>query len=438
MKLKGINITDFTTYKNHFTLEEVWENIDNGVFLKFQKTLEGREKKSQGKGEAQKETVAGEIVRVLEAYEGKWRLPELISDFFSNGQWDWGGMERRLEPLSSKSRMHDGECFYSRNIQEIRIFINRRGEAWDDKKAGLFYFFLLCLLQVNPQEKIREEEFAFIGGKLDLIKGERGYTAENGNRKGICMDIYPYGSNFLFLKGGKIFNEKLALVSPVSEKIICFAYTEEFGIIAFTEQGTPSACMELNTRYEIEEKRKEIGAENEKVIMAAARGNIYLLLLESGNILTNVLDSMEGWHDIRWVGAGLNSITAIMGNARSLLELGSDIRLHEFSGVKAAYTWSGDGKRKYGVLKENGDFIMDDGNREENVDAAYMDEGGYLYAAGSKIFLRRFGSEKKLCRAIEQGYTAIALCRRRSTVCVRAVSGMGETLLAKMEEYMFR
>lgn len=423
MKLKGINITNLAAYRNYFTLEEVWETIDNGVLLRFQKDLVRQEEKT-GRGEAIQpgESVARVIVRLLEACEARSGLPDVISDIFVNGEWDLERMEGKLEPISSRSRDHSGNCFYSRNDQGIRKFINRKGIAWTDRKAVLFCLFLLGFLQVRPQEEISEQDFAFIGKKLDCVPDQEEYAAG----KETDMRIYPYGSGFLFLKQGKILDEKNRPVSPMEEKIACFAYTEDLGMIAFTEQGEASACMGPTVRYEIGERKKEAGAEKEKVIMAAACANIYLLLLENGNILTNVLDSLGGWQDIRWIGAGLNSITAVTGNRRSLLELGSDIRLQEFSDVRAAYTWSGDGMKKYAVLKESGVLIMDDGGMAENVDAAYIDGRGYLYAAGAEILARRFGGMEKRIYKMPPDYRIAALSRHNDVVYGRGVSGTGK------------
>lgn len=416
MKLKGIHITNLASYRSYFTLEEVWETIDNGVLLRFEKDLVRQEQLQPDK------SVAQVIVSLLEAYETKSGLPEPISDLFLNGEWDFEAMERRLEPLSSKSRDHSGNCFYSRNAQGIRKLISRSGIAWTERKAALFSLFLLCVLQVRPQEEIPEEDYTFIGDKLGSMPGHGEHAA--GKEADMC--IFPYGSGFLFLEQGKIFDEKERMISPAGERIICFAYSQDLGILAFTQQGTASACMEPTVRDEIEEKKRESGTEKEKVIMAAACANIYLLLLENGNILTNVLDSFRGWQDIRWIGAGLNSITAVTGNRRSLLELGSDTRLLECSDVRAAYTWSGDGEQRYAVLKENGVLIMDDGEMAEKVVTAYIDKRGYLYATGAGIFIRRFGERKKLGCEIPSDCRIAALCRNDDVIYGRGVSGTGE------------
>lgn len=416
MKLKGIHITNLAAYRNYFSLEEVWETIDNGVLLRFEKELVRQE------AVPTKESAAQMIVCLLEAYEEKGGMPEALSGIFEDGEWDLNGMERRLEPLSSRSRDHGGNCFYSRNAQGIRKLINRKGIVWTDTKAVLFCLFLFGFLQVRPQEEISEQDFAWIGEKLGGMYGQEEHPA--GKETGV--HIYPYGSGFLYLEQGKIYDWNQQPVSPVGEKIICFAYTQDLGIIAFTDQGSFSACMEPTFRYEIEERKKDAGAEMEKVVMAAACGNIYLLLLENGTILTNVVDSLKGWQDIRWIGAGLNSITAVTGNRRSLLEIGSDSRLLEFSDVRAAYTWSGDGKQKYAVLKENRHLFMDDGVMAENVDAAYIDEGGYLYAAGEEIFSRRFGEMAKQMYEVPSDCRIAALCRHNGVVYGRAVSETGE------------
>lgn len=417
MKLKGINITSLGAYKNHFEIEEVWENIGNGVLLEFQEKLAKNEEKN-----AAEEMIRIEMIQILKAYENKDNLTEIIKAFYSNGKWDLSALEKKIEPINSKSRDHDGNNFYTRNMQGIQSFTNGELIDWNDQKAALFYLFLLCFLQAKPQEEITEEAFAFIADKLS----EAAYEGE----KTQGSKLYPKGSGVLFLKNGKIMNEQEKQISPECEMISCFAYTEDLGLIAFTKQGAFSGCMEQTIRYEIEKKRVDAGTENEKIVMIAAFGEIYALLLENGSILTNVLDSTKGWEEIRWIGAGLNSLTAVRGANRHLLELGSDEGLNDFSNVKAAYTWSADGCRRYAVLRENGDLSMDDKTREKGVSAANISQKGYFFAIGQEIFWKEFDTGNKKKYTLPAEYTITELCECRSNIYCRAKAAAEEKLFA--------
>lgn len=416
MKLKGINITNIGTYKKHFSIEEVWENVENGVFLEFQEKIVSKEENN----------LAKELANVLQACESRGKSADAVSAFYHNGSWDLEALEKKIEPVSSKSKEHDGSNFYSRNANGIQRIVNGKVIAWNGEKTALFYLFLLCFLQARPEEVISEEAFAFIVDKLGSAPGEAAYEEENEQDSG----LYPHGSGVLFLKDKKIMNERQKQISPEHEMISCFAYTEDLGLIAFTEQGTFSAGMEPMLRYGIEQKMAEAGRENERIVMVTAYGKIYALLLDNGSILTNVLDSIESWKDIRWVGAGLNSLTAVRGNRRHLLELGSDKGLSDFSDVKAAYTWSADGCYRYAVLKENGDMVMDDKTLENGVSAANIGQEGYFYAIGEEIFWKEFDSGKKKKYILPSECTITGLCKCRSNMYCRAKASTEEKLFA--------
>lgn len=412
MKIGGVKIINLDSLRGKFDLEEVWRNLENGVLLDCQRDFA-----------AQRADLAQQIVEVLEGLEKEEEMEKLVSAFYQDRKWDLDGLERVLKPLSTKSRDHSGNDFYSRNIGVIRNLAEHGKIVWDKKKAALFYLFLILMLQVRPRQEILSEEAFFIQKEL----GALAKTEKETKQKGSCARMYPYSSGVFYLSEGKIVNEQGKLFSPEQERIDFFTYTDRLGIIAFTKQGEISDCTEANVRYEIRSRLERLKKEDRRVIMAAACGNIYLLLTANGQVIGNIRDSIEGWKKIRWIGVGLNSITAIREKNGNLLELGSDSKITEFSGVKAAYTWS-DGKCRYGILKENGIFIMDDGGQVDGVCAANIDREGYLYTNGTELFFRRFEIwEERKCRIGMEGRIA-EVCKYHENIYYWVEGDAGEQI----------
>ena len=419
MKLKGIHITSLGMFRKYFKLEKIWENIDNGRLLDFE-----REQSRQ------KVYAAEQITELLEAYENQNELPEMISKFYSCDEWKAEKLEEALEALLPKSKDHDGNHFYSRNVRGIQKIISSEDLFWNEERASMFYLFLLLEIQANPKEEISEKEFLFVKEYLKAMLPR----AEKAEKNSQIPRLYPYSSGVLYLRGGMIVNDKNNLLSPENEKISCYAYSDDLGLLAFTKQGTISACTEPDIKYEIEQRLKE--REEKHVRMAAAYGSIYILLMEDGTILGNIEDSIGKWENIEWIGAGLNSITAIYGNNRCLQELGSDSKLRELSGVKAVYTRSDDTGSRYIVLKDDDSLIMDDNVQEAYADAANIDRNGYLYAEENKLYFRKFGDKRKVVYKLETGYRSVELCKDHSNIYCRAVFSEEEKLFTIKEENM--
>ena len=258
----------------------------------------------------------------------------------------------------------------------------------------------------RPRAEIISEDAVWIQHKLEELSD----SEKKIEVKRISSRMYPYAFGVLYLKDGMIVNEQGKQFSPKQEQIDFFTYTEKLGILAFTKQGEISDCTEATIRYEIEDRLR---GEEAKFVMAAAYGSIYLLLQADGQVISNVQDNMEGWKNICWIGAGLNSITAIRKKNKNLLELGSDSKITEFSDVKAAYTWS-EGIYRYGILKENGILIMDDQQQIEGVCAANIEREGYLYVVGTDLFFRRFGTKEAVKYPIAVQGKVVEVCKYRS------------------------
>lgn len=414
MKLRGINITNLGAYKTHFELEEIWENFENGGLLKFQKVLAGQD-----------EDVAGELAAILEAYEKKAGLSKVVSGFFCNSKWELQGLERQFRSLDSKRRVRDKDNFYSMNADGLKDVIYAGSILWTEETVVVFYLFLLIMLQAKPGKKISQEEFSFIKEYLssEVVRRKVVDKEERDSR------LYPYKSGILYLKDGKIRDEKNQLLSPENETIACYAYTEELGIIAFTDQGEVSSCTEPDVRNEIKRRGGD-----KRAAMAVAYGRIYAILMEDGTIISNAEDFDERWKDIHWIGAGLNNITAIKGKNRYLLEIGLDIEEQEFSEVKEVHAWRIDECSRYAILKKDGNLVMDDGYVVKSVDAAYIDLEGYVYATRSDIIIREFDSGKCMRFELETGCSVVELCKNGSTIYCRAVCFDKEELLIKKRD----
>lgn len=378
MKLGGVKIINLDSLKGKFDLEEIWENIENGVLLDCQRDLA-----EQGAD------LAEPIVEVLETLDRGRELEKLLALFYQNEKWNLEGLEQALKPFSGKSRDHRGNHFYSRNRGMIQSLIEQKQIVWDKKKAGYLFLFLLLMLQVHPRAEIVGAEAAFLQKKLEGLQSD----GREAQQRWTGFRMYPYTSGVLYQKDGRIRNEQGKFFSSEQEEIDFFTYTKKLGIIAFTKQGELAACTEANMKYEIGNRLKEL--EERRIVMSAAYGSVYLLLTKSGQVISNVKEDISSWKNICWVGAGLNSLTAIREKNGNLLEVGSDSKITEFSDVKAAYTWS-ERKYRYGILKKNGMFIMDDGIQIEQVCAANIEREGYVYVVGSEICFRRFGENEVL------------------------------------------
>lgn len=378
MKLEGIRISNVGSFRKHFNLSEVWKCVDNGVLAEFEMGI-------TGDGQA----LAKEIADLLGAFQKTEQLSEKICNFYKNYEWNTEELRQSLKPYSQKSLDQKRTDFYTRNREIIEYFTGLDAIKWNNKKAGYFYFFLLIMLQVRPREVIEEDAINFIKEKLYQIPDEKKQESDETDTR-----IYPYEAGVLYLRDGRIFNGQKHGISPAEEWIESYAYTDEIGLIAFTREGEISACTEGNTRYEIEKKIKRECKAEEKIIQVSAYGSIYILLTNLGNVLTNVEDDIKEWKDVRRVNAGLNSLTAIRGNARSILQLGMNQRLTEYSDVQAVYTKSGEGMN-YAVLKTNGILITDDGYKEEKVTAIGLSGKGYFYSVGRELFRRDYGTEVK-------------------------------------------
>ena len=397
MKLGGVKIINLDSLKGKFDLEEVWENIENGVLLDCQRDLA-----KQGADAAE------QIVIVLETLDRDEGWEEILSFFYQGEEWNLEGLEQALKPFSTKSKDHRGNNFYSRNIGVIQNLVEREQIVWDQKKAGLLFLFLLLMLQVRPREEILIEDIRFLQKKLKSLESYRKETKQ----KKTGFRMYPYISGVLYLKDGKIINEQGKQFSPEQETIDFFTYTERLGILAFTEQGKLSECTEANVQYEIKSRLERLLEEEQRIVMAAAYGSVYLLLTASGQVISNVRDNLDEWKKICWIGAGLNSLTAIKERSGNLLEIGSDSKITEFSDVKAAYTWS-EGKCRYGILKENGVFIMDDGLQVEGVCAANIEREGYVYTIGKEIYFRKFGERQERKYRVDAEGTLVEVWKYR-------------------------
>lgn len=423
MKLGGVKIINLDSLRGKFNLEEVWENIENGVLLDCQRDLA-----------RQGADLADSIVKVLEVLDQDEGWEEILSSFYQEDEWNLEGLAQVLKPLSTKSRDHRGNDFYSRNSGVIQTIVEQGQIIWDRKKVGLFFLFLLLMLQVRPRAEILSED---VGNLQKKLRGLEGYQKETEQR-GMGFRMYPYASGVLYLKDGKIVNEQGKQFSPEQEVIDFFTYTEKLGILAFTKQGILSESTEANIRYEIKCRLERLPEEERKIGMAAAYGSIYLLLTKSGQVISNVRDNLDGWKKICWIGVGLNSLTAIREKNKNLLEVGSDSKITEFSDVKAAYTWS-EGKCRYGVLKENGVFITEDGLQVEGVCAANIEREGYVYAIGRTLYFRKFGEVQEGKYTVDTDGIVVEVWKYRTRFYFCVQEGSSERIgSVEKESFIYR
>lgn len=384
MKLNGVVIYNLEGLKENFNLQEIFKNIEIGTFREFQLELE-------------KDGIAAakEILQALDFYEGK---QPFLAAFFYENRLNLTELERVLEPVAIHSFGMDKKNFFSCNAQMIQRLAAFLGDAGTKAQAVELYLFLLIYVQAHPREEIPMEAETWIKDRLNFLKAtgnahipekDSYLSAEHIKTDGwmaslpkICIQ----GCKVLLLEQGRIWvlDDRGRREFSLEEEIAGYAYSDSLGLIAFNKEGRlcPSTRGDIRSRVPLDER----------IDMAAAFGDHYLLLTDAGHVISDV-DLGKEWEELCWVGAGLNSITGIRRKGRGVMQMGSDSRLTDFSDVKAIYTRSIGRSYRYALLRMNNTLITDDGEVIEHVSAANLWENGYIYAVCRKIYMREFHSQ---------------------------------------------
>lgn len=271
---------------------------------------------------------------------------------------------------------------------------------WDHESVKTLRLLLVLLLQLKqtdtaglePEEKAVLEK-AFRNCQLGSVS--------------CAVRIYPFQSCALFLREGKVYRKDFdlqdgqqpAAVSTGKEVLLDFALYAESQRVEVTVSG------KLTSASASEVYRDWVSGGRPPLKMAACYGDLYLLLKEEGDILCNVEDICTSWKDAVWIGAGLNSVSAICGGKRRLY---ASIPVNDHTGVREALTYYDGFQSHYGVLLEDGVLVVD-GKPVGEASAAAICSVGVVFASGERMMLYRFG-QKTPVRLSECSGEIQALC----------------------------
>lgn len=351
-------------------LKETWEHPNA---MEFENAISGN--------------LAGEIVAILDQNKknpSQWYMAAAMH----LKQYNEKDFHKDIQQLD----IRDG---YKKNI----VFWNDlcSNTTWTDEKCRNFLGLLLICIQLKePDEELALSEkelfqslFYQAGSKA--VRVRRLYPDGNGG-------VYQLTQNgklehIRFDEDGEKDNRKSAVLSSDSEYIISFAYTENWNFIAISAQGT----LWQRSNGEIMEEWKEKGLP--KLTMAAAYGTIYLLLTQDGRIISNVKE-LEMEADVRWVGAGLNSVSWITGDACALHSSVQSCEDACLTGVCAAWTREGNhpSETQWAALKQDGTLYYMAGEKVyyiPNIFAADITKEGVLIADKDGLFVSKSDNGKE-------------------------------------------
>ena len=417
MKLKDIKIVNIGGFRNHFDLPNIWENIENGTLLEFEKN----------ELNAQTTDAVKEITEILKRYE-EGRLDEIEMECLDGDCLLKETLKKKLKETAKSSRSHDGSDFCTRNADFLDEMAQEKTAGWNPQAAAVFYLLLLLMIQGNPRGKISKEEKRFIKETVSRFQTHKpiwkeedtGGTLADGGEAGI-----------LYLEEGKVVNHEGKTVLEEKE-LAGFAYASGIGVIGYRRDGRLAMQTPVQIRWHVEDAEKKLREQGDEVqiAMASAYGQNFALLTKKGNLITNIAsEKIRRWKEIHWIYVGLNSIAAIVGKNRMIEQIGSAQELSaNFTDVKAVFTRT-DRERRYAVLENSSVMTTDDGAVIKSVTAVELNRCGYLYAVQDRIIFRRFdeaqtwscrpeglesGSVAQICSAFaERGEKIAVRCRRR-------------------------
>ncbi len=412
MKLKEIKIVNIGGFRNHFNLPQIWDNVENGTLLEFEKN------------ELNAQTTDGvkEITEILSSYEEK-RLKEITLEFWDGTHFFREILAKNLRDVAKSSRSHDGSDFYTRNAAFIDQMTGEKTVCWNQEAAVIFYLLLLLMIQGNPRGTISKEDREFITETVSRFQTNK---RDDPERESIPKLFNGGDAGILYLDHEKIVNYQGKVVFEEKE-LKGFAYAPGTGILGYCQNGELASWTPVQVRWYLESAKKKLKEQGDdgKIVMASAYGQNFAFLTKKGNVITNIVsEKIRQWKKIHWIGLGLNSITAIVGKNRMIEQIGSSKELSaNFTDVKTVCTRT-DRECRYAVLENSGVLTMDDGMICKDVTAIELNRLGYLYAVKHKMIFRKFdetdqwiynveglndGKIVEICSAFEQREERIAI-----------------------------
>lgn len=271
---------------------------------------------------------------------------------------------------------------------------------WDHESVKTLRLLLLLLLQLKQADtaRLESEEQAVL---------ERAFRNCQLGSASCAVRIYPFQSGALFLREGKVYRKAFDL--PNGQQPVTVSIGKEvlldFALYAESQRVEVTVSGKLTSASASEVYRDWVSGGCPPLKMAACYGDLYLLLKEEGDILCNVEDICTSWKDAVWVGAGLNSVSAICGEKRQLY---ASIPVNDHTGVREALTFYDGFQSHYGALLED-DTLIVDGMPVGEASAAAICSVGVVFVSGKHMMLYRFG-QKNLVQISECCGEIQALC----------------------------
>lgn len=279
-------------------------------------------------------------------------------------------------------------------LTQNRPFLDQLIEQtrWDSESARVFRMLLVLLLQLKQGE-----------GTAPLERGER-ETLRQVLRKyqvaaaPAAARIYPVQDGALYLRDGSIYKAVFTagkvcrtLVSPKDAVLLDFAPYGEAQRVELTVRGllTETSARDIYQLW--------TAAGSPPLRSLACYGDICMLLRQDGGILSNVGEDLwKDKGDAVWVGAGLNSVSAICGPERCLHASFPIKRLT--TGVREAATYSDGAETHYAALLQDGTLVVD-GKDAAKAAAAAVCSAGVVFACEKELLLLSFhdGRTIRLC-----------------------------------------
>lgn len=384
MKLNDVIVLNIDGLRENFNISELWDNIEMETFQVFESGL-AKKNAPQAK----------EIVQLLvDRNNGSAEMEALTQ----NGTLNADALFKRFLPFHNDSLLSDQSDFLSRNQAILAELSLPLRDTCTNRQAANLYLFLLIHLQVFPKKVIPQASVNFYkktispsatGNGNEIASCPNGTEAELPHS--ITKEAFPYlprlcirNSKAMYLENDRLLthpDKQPAIASQ--EKILSFAYTASLGLIAVTCDGRLSAGSLSDIRNRV--------SNQDKILMVSAYGECYMLLTASGGIITNIaMRNQKEWTDLCWVSVGLNSAVGIKRKWRSVVQIGSDPVLTDYSEVKTLYTYSLDGTRRFALLRTDGTLLTDTGLTVRDVLAANLSESSYEYALSDRVCVQKY------------------------------------------------
>lgn len=317
--------------------------------------------------------------------------PEEYRALFASLQNRGEDSARILRGILDRHLKGSGKDFWDHNGDFLRKILD--GVIWNEKNCRLLCGYLLLFIQLSKSRtEMLDCEKQFLTGKLyhEEKTGEvSGRLICPNGAGGICCLRKDGIYNIQYAGDGFCTAEKM----DIGEKrIISFAMLSGRYLLAVDIAGKLISESEAAAG-----QWRQRGCPPLKSV--AACGPLYQMLTKSGEIITNVKGFAQEIKDVRRIGAGLNSLSAIRGGRKELVttfDLVSEVDEDMLVGVREARTRvEYDPKTvSWLILQENGTLWFPDGDgilKDEEAEKADLCRSGVFYVQGHTLWRYHYG-----------------------------------------------